>query len=140
MTEPSNMTEPYLHTSHVLLSHSILIFAPHVLMPHIFMCQRFMSQRLTFRVWASHVFPFDVILLHVTPHVLTSHAFPFTDTLNWPTAGCKFAEFLEDVNWIDLSGKHYYLLNKKQVNIQSSIHDPSIQINHHQAWPAEAKR
>ena len=43
--------------------------------------------------------------------------FSLADTINWPTAGCKFADYLEDVNWIDLSGKHYYLLSKKQSTI-----------------------
>ena len=41
----------------------------------------------------------------------------FSDTINWPTAGCKFADFLDDVYWIDLSGKHYYRLHNQKTTI-----------------------
>ncbi len=41
----------------------------------------------------------------------------FVDTLGWPTAGCRFPDWIGDVNWIDLSGKHYYILHNKNSTI-----------------------
>ena len=43
--------------------------------------------------------------------------FSFIDTLGWPTAGCRFPDWIGDVNWIDLSGKHYYILHNKNSTI-----------------------